>query len=253
LKDTKIRPSESIKTIDVPKKRKTSGKIVIPSEAAYLPAIILIAFSVAMTAAADFGVSMIVAPAYILSLKFSFLSFGLAEYIVQGLLFIIFCLIMKRVKLVYFTSFLTGIIYGFVLDLWRKIVPVLNPEITPPGSMSMPVRIVFLVVGMVLTSFTVALFFKIYIYPQVYDFFVKGLCEAKKIPTRRMKTGFDLCCLGVATILSFILFGRLKGIGWGTAAMTVFNGTLIALFERLIDRFFVFEPKLKRFAEKFEI
>ena len=228
-------------------------KITIPSEAAYLPAIILIAFSVALTAAADFGVSMIVAPAYIISLKFDFLTFGLAEYIVQGMLFVLFCLIMKKVKLIYFTSFLTGIIYGFVLDMWRKLVPFLNPDVVKPGSQPMWQRIVFLVVGMVLTSFAVALFFRIYIYPQVYDFFVKGLIEIKKVPTQRLKTGFDMCCLGVALILSFAFFGKLNGIGWGTAVMTLLNGTLIALFERLLDRYFVFEPKFKRFAALFEL
>ena len=228
-------------------------KIRIPSEAAYLPTIILIAFSVALTAAADLGVSMIVAPAYILSLKFGFLTFGLAEYIVQGLLFVVFCIIMKKVKLVYFTSFITGLIYGFILDMWRKFVPFLNPEAIAPGSQPMWLRIIFLVVGMTLTSLAVALFFKIYIYPQVYDFFVKGLIEIKKIPTRRIKTGFDMCCLGVALILSFALFGKLNGIGWGTAVMTLFNGTLIALFEKLLDRFFIFEPKFKRFAALFEL
>lgn len=228
-------------------------KIRIPSEAAYLPTIILIAFSVALTAAADLGVSMIVAPAYILSLKFDFLTFGLAEYIVQGLLFIVFCIIMKKVKLVYFTSFITGLIYGFILDMWRKYVPFLNPEAVAPGSQPMWLRIIFLVVGMTLTSLAVALFFKIYIYPQVYDFFVKGLIEIKKIPIRRLKTGFDMCCLGVALILSFALFGKLNGIGWGTAVMTVFNGTLIALFDKLLDRFFIFEPIFKPFAKQFEL
>ncbi len=235
------------------KEAPSAKKIRIPSEAAYLPTIILIAFSVALTAAADLGVSMIVAPAYILSLKFDFLTFGLAEYIVQGILFVVFCIIMKKVKLVYFTSFITGLIYGFILDMWRKFVPFLNPEAVAPGSQPMWLRIIFLVVGMTLTSLAVALFFKIYIYPQVYDFFVKGLIKIKKIPTRRIKTGFDMCCLGVALILSFALFGKLNGIGWGTAAMTLFNGTLIALFEKLLDRFFIFEPKFKRFAALFEL
>ena len=71
-------------------------KIRIPSEAAYLFALVLMALSVAMTASADFGVSMIVAPAYILSLKVSFLTFGQSEYIVQALLFIVFCILVKK-------------------------------------------------------------------------------------------------------------------------------------------------------------
>ena len=157
---------------------------------------------------------------------------------------------MKKVKPVYFTSFVTGLIYGAVLDLWRYLIPFLRQEAA--GTMPLPVRIAFLAAGMVLTSLAVALFFKIYIYPQVYDFFVKGLIEVKGLPTRKVKTGFDLCCLGAAVILSFTLFGKLRGIGWGTVAMTLFNGTLISMFEKLLDRFFIFEPKFQKFARLFE-
>lgn len=251
MKHAKTTPSESINTIDLSKTGERSGRIRIPSEAAYFAAIILIAFSVALTAAADFGVSMIVAPAYILSLKFEFLSFGTAEYIVQGILFIVFCLVMKKVKPIYFTSFVTGLIYGAVLDLWRGLVPFLGVDAV--GKAPFALRIVFLAVGMTLTSFTVALFFKVYIYPQVYDFFVKGICTVKKIPTQKFKTAFDLTCLCIALILSFALFGELRGVGYGTAVMTLLNGTLIALFEKLLDRFFVFEPKFKRFAALFDL
>ena len=44
---------------------------------------------------------MIVAPAYILSLKFEFLTFGQWEYVLQSLLFIVFCIIKRKVKLIY--------------------------------------------------------------------------------------------------------------------------------------------------------
>ena len=47
-------------------------KIKIYSEIIYLLSIIIISFSVAMLSAVDFGISMIVAPAYILSEKLGF-------------------------------------------------------------------------------------------------------------------------------------------------------------------------------------
>jgi len=127
-------------------------KIKLYEEPTYVLATVLLALSVAMIAAADFGVSMIVGTAYIVSLKVSFLTFGTAEYIVQGLLFIAFCIIMKKVKLTYFFSFFTCLFYGFVLDLWRSAVPALNPSVTAPGSFSMPVRITLFVLGSLLTS-----------------------------------------------------------------------------------------------------
>ena len=129
----------------------------VPSELCYLLSILILSFAVAMVAAAGFGVSMVVAPAYILSLKVPFLTFGQSEYVVQTILFAVFCVLMRRVKLVYFSSFLTCLLYGAVLDLWRLAIPLLNPAVTEPGSMAMPVRIALFTGGMLLTAFSVAL------------------------------------------------------------------------------------------------
>ena len=71
-------------------------KLKLPSEIAYLLAVVLLAFSVAMLSAVDFGLSMIVAPAYVLSQKFTFLTFGQAEYVLQAILFVAFCIIVKK-------------------------------------------------------------------------------------------------------------------------------------------------------------
>ena len=73
-------------------------KLRVSSELIYLLALGLLSFSVAMIASTGFGVSMVVAPAYILSMKLTALSFGQCEYIVQGILFVILCLLMGRVR-----------------------------------------------------------------------------------------------------------------------------------------------------------
>ena len=109
-------------------------RIRVPAEVVYVLAILLLSFSVAMAASTDFGISMIAAPAFILSEKLP-LTFGQCEYVVQGLLFVVFCILMKKVRLVYFSSFLTGIVYGAVLDLWRILIPHFNPAVTAPGTL----------------------------------------------------------------------------------------------------------------------
>lgn len=59
-------------------------KLKIPSEVVYILAVALLSLAVAMLTAANFGVSMIVAPAYLLSLKVGILTFGQAEYVIQA-------------------------------------------------------------------------------------------------------------------------------------------------------------------------
>ena len=225
--------------------------IRVPSELAYLLGLLLMSLAVSMTAAADFGVSMIVAPAYLVSLKVSFLTFGQAEYILQGILFVLFCILMRRVRPIYFVSFFTCLLYGLILDGWRAIVPLLNPNITVPGSMSLPLRIFLLVAGMVITSFAVALFFHVYLYPQVYDFFVKGLTVRYQLNVTVFKTAFDFSCLALSVLLSRLLFHAWVGIGIGTVVMTLCNGVLIGLFDKFFKRFCAFEPLFPKFAEYF--
>ena len=77
-----------------------TGKIRVHSEMIYLLAIFLLALAVAMLTAADFGISMIVAPAYLLSLKTGFLTFGQAEYVIQAGVFVLLCLILRNFRFV---------------------------------------------------------------------------------------------------------------------------------------------------------
>lgn len=77
-------------------------KIEICDELIYILGAIVLSLATAMLSAADFGLSVIVSPAYLISLRIPFLTFGQAEYIVQGILFILYCIIMRQVKILYF-------------------------------------------------------------------------------------------------------------------------------------------------------
>jgi len=228
-------------------------KVCIYSEVAYIMGVVVLSLAVSMTAAADFGVSMIVAPAYIFSQKFSFLTFGQGEYVLQALLFALMCIIIKKVKPIYLVSFVTCIIYGAILDGWRTFIPIFNPEITTPGSMGMPLRIAFLIIGMLLTAVSVAMLFRTYIYPQVYDFFVKAVSQVKNIDRIKFKKAFDFACFSLAIAMTFVFFGRLVGIGWGTVVMTVFNGVLIGKAGDVIDRYFEIKALFPTIEEKFKL
>lgn len=228
-------------------------KIQIPSEFAYFAGIIILAFSVAMVTCTNFGVSMIVAPAYLISQKTGFLTFGQSEYIVQGILFIVFCILMGKVKPVYFSAFITGLIYGAFLDFWRLVIPHFNPAVTAPGSLPFELKVVYFIAGVLLTALSIALLFRTYLYPQVYDFFVKGVSEKYRLNRNKFKIGFDVSCLIVSCIMTLIMFGTFVGIGVGTIIMTCVNGLLIGWFGAMLDRVCIFVPAAKKFSTYFNI
>ena len=228
-------------------------KIKIYSELAYVFAQLGLTFAVALMAAADFGVSMIVAPAYIASQKFTMFSFGEWSYIIQGLLFISFCIAMKKVKLIYFVSFITCVIYGYILDFWRMVIPILNPDITLPGSMNLWVRIAMFTVGEIITAFSVMLFFKSYIYPQVVDLFVKGITQRYNLNQVKFKKIFDISCLAVALILTLVFFKGFVGIKWGTIVITFINGAAISFCAKLYDKHVETVVLFPKFEKMFEL
>lgn len=232
--------------------RTLSKKICISSELAYILAIILLALAVAILTSANFGISMIVAPAYLLSLKIGAITFGQAEYIIQAGVFIVLCLVLKKFRPIYLMSFVTCLIYGAVLDLWR-LIPCFNTTVTEPGSMALQFRIPMFIIGVLLTSFSVALFFKTYLYPQVYDFFVKAVSLKYGIKVSVFKTCVDLTLLIMSTIMTLCFFGKFVGLNWGTLVMATLNGTIIGFFSKQLDRFFEFRPIFKKFSSYFEL
>lgn len=208
----------------------------------------ILAFAVNLMSMANLGMSMIVCPAYIISEKFDFLTYGQAEYLIATMVFIIFCLVMKRFKISYLLSYLTGILYALFSDLIKILVPIFNQNLT----ISMNMKIGYFFIGMILSGLAVALFYKTYLYPQVYDFFIKVVAQKYQISIKIFKTCFDCSFLIISFIISYVLFGKLVGIGIGTVIMAFCNGVMIEQFQKIIDQYFVCIPyfeKLETYLE----
>lgn len=83
------------------------------------------------------------------------------------------------------------------------------------------------IIGILMISFSVALFFKTYLYQQVYDFFVKAVSLKYGIKVSVFKTCVDLTLLIMSTIMTFCFFRKFVGLIYGTLVMTTLNGTII--------------------------
>ena len=228
-------------------------KLVLPSELVYLLANFLLAFAVSMLTTANFGVSMIVAPPYILSLRFpEFLTLGLSEYIVQFVLFLIFCLILKRIKLTYFWTIVTILLYGVMVDFCQWIFAPASAYLAEAGNAALWLRILLFIGGELLTAFSIVLHFRTYLPAMMYDFFLKVVQKHSPLELRTFKHLYDLIFLAVGLLLSLVLFGGIRGLGWGTVLITLVNGTLIAFFDKVLDKSFAAKPLFPKIAEKFE-
>ncbi len=218
------------------------------TEVSYALGLVIMAFAAAFTAKADFGMSMVVAPAYILHLKVSELlpwfTFGVAEYCFQGILVLLTVIIMRKLKLTYFLSFVTAVLYGTLLDIAMNIIAPLPEE-------NFIIRVIWYVVGTVLCSFAVSLFFHTYLSPEAYELIVKELSVKTGFNINKIKTAYDCisALLGIVLSFAFFGFGVFEGVGIGTVLCAFFNGFLIGRFSALLERNFEFRNRFN--AEKY--
>ena len=224
-------------------------KKVFFSETAYVLGIIALALGTALMERADFGLSMVVAPAYLLHLKISqyapVFSFGMAEYSLQAVLILILSLVLRKFKPMYLFSFVTAVLYGLTLDAAMMLVSIL-PQTGLTG------RAVCYVAGMLFCSAGVSLIFHTYIPPEAYELFVKEISARLRVDINIVKTIYDCFSCLTAIILSFIFFGlwHFEGIKFGTVICAFINGFLIGKFSKLVESIFEFKDALnlrKRF------
>jgi len=210
------------------------------TELCYPAAMLILALGTALMEAADLGLSMIVAPAYLVHCKVSeflpFFSFGMAEYFLQALLLAAVVVILRRARISYLFSFVTAVLYGLLLDGYIFLLGLLPLD-------ALAVRILCFAVGLALCTLAVSLFFRTYIPPEAYELFVMELSAHFGIEIHRFKLIYDCVSCAAAVLLSLLFFGRFVGIGWGTVISTVVNGPLISFFTRLCDRHFIFRDR----------
>ncbi len=226
------------------------------SEVLWVFGIIFVALGVAICSKANLGVSMIAAPTFVvydaIAPLWSGFSVGVTEYIVQGLVLVILCVIVRRFNWRYLLAFATAVIYGYVLDLFLWVLSAVAFN-------AIWVRWIMLLVGDAVTAFGVACFFRTYMPLQVYELFVAELADRFRLNINKVKWTFDLTLLAVSVILALVLFtgngsfdwstigySSFHSIGAGTIVTTIINSPLIAFMGKVVDRFFGNTPRFPK-------
>ncbi len=209
------------------------------SELAYVVGIVGLALGTAFMEKADFGMSMVVAPAYLLYLKLSevlpFVTFGMAEYTIQGCLLVVMVIVLRKFKVSYLFSFVTAIIYGLTLDSCIALISHMDASV-------FAVRIILYTIGLLLCAAGVAFIFHTYIAPEVYELFVKEVSAKTHIKISRFKTIYDCVSCLVGILMSFLFFGlfHFRGVQIGTIICALVNGKTIGIISSFLENRFVF-------------
>lgn len=242
-------------------------KLRFPAEAVWLLGVVLMAAGVACISKSNFGYSMVVAPAYLLYAKLSphlgWLTFGMTEYMFQGLLILLLIPVTRRFRPQYLLSFATAVIYGYLFDAMLRLAALL-----PVGGFFG--RCLWFAVGEGIIVLSVVCFMHTYLAPEAYELVVKEISRVYRKPFHRVKLIYDLSSLLVAVVLSLTLFGPgafrgftpaglwravldgyvIEGIGIGTVIAALVGGPLIGFADRWFVRVFDTTPLLPHFRPR---
>ena len=217
------------------------GKRIFYCELAYFLGIVVLAFGTALMEKADFGMSMVVAPAYLIHLKISeyvpSFSFGMSEYIFQAVLLVLLSLVMHKFKKSYILSFATAFIYGTVLDI------AINTVALFPYS-GFVWQVIFYIAGLITCAIGVALLLHTYFPPEAYELVVKELSAKFNVTIGKTKTIYDCCSCALAIVLSLCFFKTFIGVKWGTIVCAIINGWLIGKICSFLEKKFIFKDAL---------
>lgn len=232
-------------------------KIKKSSELLWLFGLLFVGLGVATCSKADLGVSMIAAPTFVISEAlakvYSGISVGMTEYLLQGVLLVILCCVLRKFKWQYLLSFVEAVIYGYILNFFLWVVSNITLD-------TVLERWVMLLIGDLFTAFGVACFFRTHMPLQLYELFVTELTKNFKLNIAKTKWVFDITLLVVSIALSLTLFGDFKTFDWskiyytsfhsiglGTLVTTLINSPLISFMGKIIDRFFEPTPLFTKF------
>ena len=211
-------------------------KIGKTGELFYILGVTLCAFGVVLTTKADFGLSMMSAPSYILSTALSesnpWLTQGVAEYFWQGLLLLTMCILTRSIRPRFLLSLISSIFFGLCIDGWIFVLGGNGPYGTLMG------RIISFIAGEIIICFAVSLMYRTYIPQPITECLVVETSRHFKAQTPTVKLINDFSCLVFSISLALLLTHSLTGIGIGTVIITVVNAPLIRLISKIIDRFF---------------
>ena len=214
-------------------------KTVFYTELAFFLGLALLALGTSLTAYGNIGISMVVAPAYVLHLFVSqflpWFSFGVAEYVLQAIVLLVLILVLRKAKWSYLLSFGVTLLYGFALDGSMTLTAML------PDNLYW--RIGAYIVGAVICCNALTLLFTSYFPPEAYELFSKEIAAKHQKPVHRIVNIYNLCSLLLAVILSLTLFHRIEGIGIGTVICAFAYGYIIKFFQTVYGKLFRFEDK----------
>lgn len=203
-------------------------KRILRGELALVIAVMINSFGVVLMLYSGSGISAISSVPFAFSQVLPRLSLGTWTYLFQGLLVLSLMLLQKRFIPQYLFSFVVGFAFGELLDIYESWIYIL------PTTLWM--RVIYFIISYLLISFGIALSNRCGLPIIPTDLFPRELSKIISVAYSKIKISFDVTCLAVTAVLTFVFLGYLDGLGIGTILAAFTMGKVVGMMGESMDR-----------------
>ena len=193
----------------------------------FVAGIFINSFGIAFITKSALGTSQISSVPYVLSLKFP-PSLGVFTFVVN-MIFILLqvALLRKDFHPLQFLQILVNLAFSAFIDVSMNLLSFFQPQ-------GLPLQLFSLFLGCAILAFGIS----VEVAPNALvvpgEGIVKALATVSRKPFGTVKIYFDVTLIIIASILSFVFFGHLSGVGLGTVVSALLVGRLVNLCNRHI-------------------
>ena len=178
-------------------------------------------FGIAFVTKSAMGTSQICSIAYVFSLEFRFISFGMWTFLFNILFILLQVVLLKKdFHPIQFFQILVNVLFSGLIDLSMSALSFFQPE-------ALWLRILSLLFGCLILALGIC----IEVAPDVLvvpgEGIVRALAQTTKIKFGTVKVYFDVTLIVIAGILSLLFFQKFNGVGIGTVVSAIVVGRFV--------------------------
>ncbi len=191
----------------------------------YSIGLVILCIGVVLNTKTNLGVAAINVTPFVIS-KTTTISLGNAVFIMYCLFILCQMILLKKVELKTLLQLPVSLLFGRLVDLFNGL---LNFE-----AQNIVIGLVMLIIAIVLVALGTTLVIAQDLIPNAPDGFVNTIGKVTNKSFGYIKLRFDIVCVCIAAVLSYLLAGRIIGIGIGTIISMLLTGNMCTLFKKII-------------------
>ncbi|WP_236024531.1 YczE/YyaS/YitT family protein [Bifidobacterium pluvialisilvae] len=183
---------------------------------------------IALITKSNLGTSPISSVPWVITLHWPAVSFGMTTFVLNAVFILVQAVLLRRdFHAVQLLQIVVNVVFSALLDISMAALWFFNPE-------TWWLRGLGLLLGCTILAFGICMEVSPGLITVPGEGIVRAIAIVTKIRFGTVKVCFDVSLIVLSSVMSFVFFGRLNGVGVGTVIAAVITGQIVNFFNRRV-------------------